>query len=215
MNSIRQLLGVPWVDDKTAVQALCSTSELRQDHDTVSLLLCRDVLVGHQVHTVACRRHETDIRDSVERNKLVERDRLVHEVDGHELDSAELAVDASYELIDDSTEVLVLLDVLSRRNGDLYKHDLTDPFGMLCEEHLESVQLLWYTLDVVEAINTNDELHTLELLLEGCYPLLYLGLLETLVELLGIDTDGESADSNDLALELDSVWCCGKSPGPS
>ena len=136
----------------------------------------------------------------------------MHEVDGHELDSAELAVDATNKLIDDCTEVLVLLDVLSRRNGDLYKHDLADPFGMLCEEDLESVQLLWYTLDVVEAINTYDELHTLELLLQGCYPLLYLGLLETLVELLGIDTDGESADSNDLALEFDSVWCCGKSP---
>jgi hypothetical protein len=129
-------------------------------------------------------------------------------VDRHELDGAKFAVDASNKLIDDCAEVLVLFDVLPRWNGDLDKHDLADPFGMLGKEDLESVQLLWYTLDVVETVNTNNELHALELLLKRCYAFLYLGLLETLVELLWIDTDGEGADSNDLALEFDSVWCC-------
>lgn len=37
---------------------------------------------------------------------------------------------------------------------------------MLCEEKLECVQLLGDTLDVVEAVNTNDELHTRKSLLQ-------------------------------------------------
>lgn len=43
---------------------------------------------------------------------------------------------------------------------------LSDPFWMLSEEELERVQLLGDTLDVVEAVNANDELHTRKSLLQ-------------------------------------------------
>jgi hypothetical protein len=213
VNGISQFLGIPWVDDQTSVQALGSTSKLGQDHDTVSLLLCCDVLVRHQVHTVAGRGNQADVGNGVQRDQLVEGDGLVHEVDRHELDSAELAVDTSDELVDDGAEVLVLFDVLSRRNSDLDEDDLANPFGVLREEDFEGVQLLRNALDVVKTVNTDNELDALELLLKRSYPLLYLGLLETLVELLRVDTDGESADSNDLALEFDAVGRCRQSPG--
>jgi hypothetical protein len=37
---------------------------------------------------------------------------------------------------------------------------------MLCEEEFESVQLLWNTLDVVKTVDTNDDFHATETLLE-------------------------------------------------
>jgi len=42
---------------------------------------------------------------------------------------------------------------------------LSDPFWVLREEKLKRVQLLGDALDVVEAINANDELHTRKSLL--------------------------------------------------
>jgi hypothetical protein len=52
----------------------------------------------------------------------------------------------------------------------------------------------------------------LELFLERSDTLLYFGLLETLVEFLRVDTDRKSADCDNLAFELDAVWCCRKTP---
>jgi hypothetical protein len=119
MDGVCELLGVPGVDDQAAVQALCRTSEFGQDHDAVALLLRRDVLVGHQVHAIAGGGDQADVRNRVKRDQLVERDRLVHEVNWHEFNGAKLAVDASDELVDDGAEVLVLFDILSRGNCDL------------------------------------------------------------------------------------------------
>jgi hypothetical protein len=73
------------------------------------------------------------------------------------------------------------------------------------QEDFESMQLLWNTLDVVEAIDTNDDFDTLELLLELRDALLHLWLLQSLVELFWVNSDWKCADSNDLALELDTV----------
>lgn len=117
-------LGVPRVDDDRAVQALGRASELREDHHTVLLLLARDVLVADEVHAVARAADEADIADRVERAQLVERQGLVHEVDGHEVDSAEATIDTADKLVDGRAEVLVLLDVLTRRDGQLDEDDL-------------------------------------------------------------------------------------------
>ena len=129
VNGIGQFFRVPGVDDDAAVETLSCASEFGQDHGSMTLLLRCDVLVGHKVHAIAGRRNETDITDSVECNQLIKRDRLVHEVDGHEFDGAydsldggmhvlseeltKFAVDSADQLVHDSTEVLVLLDILS------------------------------------------------------------------------------------------------------
>lgn len=88
VNGIGQFFRVPGVDDDAAVKTLSCTGKFRQDHGTVALLLSCNVLVRDEVHAVAGRRNEADITDSVECNQLVEGDRLVHEVDGHEFDGA-------------------------------------------------------------------------------------------------------------------------------
>ena len=46
------------------------------------------------------------------------------------------------------------------------KDDLADPFRVLAEEELKRVQLLWYTLDVVESVDTHNDLDVSKALLQ-------------------------------------------------
>jgi hypothetical protein len=162
MNSIRDLLRVPRVDDDAAVQALRRARELGEDERALARLLARNVLVANEVHAVARRADEAYVRDGVERAQLVERQALVHEVDRHEVDGAEAAVNPPHELVHGRAQVLVLLDVAAGRHRELREHDAPDPLRVLREEELERVQLLRNTLDVVKAVDANDELDTLK-----------------------------------------------------
>ena len=81
---------------------------------------------------------------------------------------------------------------------------------MFSEEDLESVQLLGHAFDVVETIDTNDNLDVLESLLEALDTFNHIGLLQTLREFLWVDTDGEGTDRDKLALELDTIRCGGE-----
>ena len=83
---------------------------------------------------------------------------------------------------------------------------------MFCEEDFERMQLLGHTLDVVQAVDTNNELDALELLLERSNSFLDLGFLEAFVELLRVNSDGEGTNRDDLALELDAIRRCCKTP---
>lgn len=133
-------------------------------------------------------------------------------MDRHKLDGAELSVDAADQLVDYCAKVLVFLDILARRNGNLDENDLANPLRVLSKKNLESMQLLRHTLDVVQTVDTDNELDALELLLECCNALLNLGLLKALIELLRVDTDGECANGDDLALELNTIRCGSETP---
>lgn len=74
--------------------------------------------------------------------------------------------------------------VFGRKKEETY---LADPFWMLGEEELEGVEFLWDTLDVVQTINADDDLHAIKTLLELLNPLLDRFLLQVLLyELLSI-----------------------------
>lgn len=75
------------------------------------------------------------------------------------------------------------------------------------------MELLRDTLDVVETVDTDNELDALELAFEGGDALQDFGLLETLLELLRIDPNGERTDGDDTVLEFDAVGGGGKSTG--
>ena len=116
-----------------------------------------------------------------------------------------LAIDTADELVDDSAQILILLNVLTTRHGDLHKHHLANLVRVFVQKDLEGVQLLRHALDVVEPVHADDQLHALKLALELGNALLHLGLLQALVELLRVDADGKRADADHLALELDPV----------
>lgn len=115
-------------------------------------------MTTYQVHTVSRTAHQADVTDRVQRAKFVERQALVHEMNRHEVDSAESTVDTSNKLVHRGAKVLVLLDVLSRWYCELCKNDLADPFGMLREEELEGVKFLRNTFYVVEPVDADNDL---------------------------------------------------------
>jgi hypothetical protein len=96
----------------------------------------------------------------------------VHKVYWHELDSSESSIDTTDEFVDSCAQILVLLDVLSRGDGKLHQDNLPDPFRVLDEEELQRVELLGNALDIVEAVDPDNNLHTVEALFEGCNTLL-------------------------------------------
>ncbi len=125
-----------------------------------------------QVHAVTRAGHQANITERVQRTELVKLQALVHEMYGHKLDSPKSTVDAPDELVHCCAQILILLDVLTRRHSKLYKDNPADPLGMLCEEKLECVELLRHALDIVESVDTNDDLDAVEALFEGSDALL-------------------------------------------
>lgn len=79
----------------------------------------------YQIHTVPRARNKTHVADGIESAEFVERKTLVHEVDGHELDGAEAAVDAPNQLVHCRTQILILFDILTRRYSKLYQDHLS------------------------------------------------------------------------------------------
>jgi hypothetical protein len=124
----------------------------------------------------------------------------------HWIALTESSVYPSHELVHHLPEVLVLLDIASAGHGHLDKHHLAYPLGVLVQENLQGVQLLRNTLDVIETINSDDELDALELFLQLRNPFLNRRLLQALRELLGINADREGPDSSQPSFILDAVW---------
>ena len=96
----------------------------------------------------------------------------MHEMYWHKFDSPKATVDTPDELVHCRAQVLILLDILTRWYSKLHKDNLANPLRMLCEEKLESVELLWHALDIVESIDTDDDLDTVKALFEGSNALL-------------------------------------------
>lgn len=53
VNGIGKLFSVPRIHNNRTIKRLSCTSKFRQDQDTMCILLCCNVLVGDQVHTVS------------------------------------------------------------------------------------------------------------------------------------------------------------------
>ena len=76
---------------------------------------------------------------------------------------------------------------------------------MLLQEELERSHFLRYPLNIIQTIDTNNQLDTTESPLELLDPRLNLWFFDAVDELFRIDTDGEGADVAVLPIELDTV----------
>lgn len=123
-----------------------------------------------------------------------------------------LPSDASNQAIHLFPESLILFHVRSGGHGNLDKDYLADPFGIFGKKSIESVQLLWYSLDVVHTINSNHNLNVFELLAQGRYIILYLGCMKAVMEFTGINTDRKCAGSDISSLKMDALLRRVKSP---
>lgn len=85
---------------------------------------CSEGMDPYEVHSIPGGGDKADIADGIERTKFVKRQTLVHEMDRHELHCSKAAINASDQLVHRRSQVLIFLDVLAGRNGELYQHHL-------------------------------------------------------------------------------------------
>lgn len=81
---------------------------------------------------------------------------------------------------------------------------------MLLQEQLERSHLLWYPLDIIQSVNTDDQLYATEPPLEFVDSRLNLRFLDPIDELFGVDADREGADVAVFPIELNTVGHGGK-----
>ena len=87
---------------------------------------------------------------------------------------------------------------------------LSNPFRVLLQEQLERSQLLRYALDIIQPVNTDDQLDTAEPPLELLDSRLNLWFLDAIDELFGVDTNREGPDVAVFSIELNTVGHSGK-----
>ena len=92
----------------------------------------------------------------------------------------EFAIDSAHKLVDNSSEILIFFDVFTTGDSNLDQDNFPNPFRMLCEEDFQGMKLLRNTLDVVQSVDTNDDLDSLKPVLEGPELLQYRLSLQTL-----------------------------------
>jgi hypothetical protein len=172
---------------------------------TSSLTHRSNIFVRNQIHAISSRSDQTSFPNGIQGTQLVKRDGLMHKVNRHEFDGAESSIDPSNQLVDGSPQRLVLFHVLSRRNGDLNQDDLSNPLGVLLQEDFQPEQLLRHAFDVVQPVDAHDDLDVLESSLELLDPRFDVVALKVRFELLGINTDGKSADMGVAAIVIDTV----------
>ena len=81
-------------------------------------------LYMYQIHAVPCAANQTNIADGIQSAKLVKLQTFMHKMDGHKFDSPKPPIDPSDKFVDSSTQVLVLFDILSGRDGELNEDHL-------------------------------------------------------------------------------------------
>lgn len=160
---------------------------------------------AHQVHPISRRTDETHVAHGIQGAELIERKTLMHEVYRHKVHRPKAPVNPPDQLVHGAPQILILLDILSRRYSKLHKHDFPDPFRMLRQEDFERMHLLRHALDVVETINADDDFAPLEALFELGNSGLDSCFLDTVDELLGVNSDRESPDVRIPAVHLDTV----------
>lgn len=92
-----------------------------------------------QIHSVPRRADQADITDSIKRTQLLKFDTPMHKMNRHKFDRPKSPINPSHQLINRSSQILILLDILSRGDGYLDEDDFADPFGMFGEEDFEGV----------------------------------------------------------------------------
>jgi hypothetical protein len=125
--------------------------------------LAHGVLVRHQVHAVAHRRHQQGVGDSVQRTERFKRHCLVEVVYRRtRFERPILAVDATDQLVRLPLELLVLFDLAATWHCDLQQHDLPDPLCVVIEETFHGFELERDAFDVIETVYAQNDLVFLE-----------------------------------------------------
>src|SRR6478736_4282080 len=100
----------------------CGAGELAEHQRPAEIASAGHVLLGHQVHAIAQRGYQHDVRGDEEGDQFVARHRLVHVVHDGVAHPAVLAVDVADLALDVLAHHLVALDAFAAGGGQLHHH---------------------------------------------------------------------------------------------
>ena len=151
---VRDIVGAVRIDQQSPFQLLCRSREPAQDQNPrVGGILRRDVFLRDQVHAVAQRRDQPDLARVERPVELCGRMSLVDVPYRHEVDTAVCAVDLAGLLLEQRAYLLVAVDILAARRGDLDEHEVPDPVGMPLEEAADPIETFGQTLRIIEPVH--------------------------------------------------------------
>ncbi len=194
------------VDEYGVRQLVGSSGELGEHEHPVAVDVRRRVLLGDEVHAVTERCHQHHVAGAVQRDQLVERQRLVQVVHDRQPDAAVAAVDGTDEAFDLVALVLVVLDRLSGGRGDLHHHVALRVEFARFEERGERLEPQTDALGVVEAVDAEqDHLRVAEAGADLAHPLARRSAGGHLLDVAHVDRDRERADVGQAIGMLDGV----------
>ena len=192
------------VDEHCVRQLLGRPGEFGEDEHAVAVDVSGGVLLRHQVHPVTERRHEHDVTGAVQRDQLVEGQRLVQVVDDRQTDAAVPPVDLAHQSLDLVALVLVVLDALPSGRRHLYEHVLFRIEHARLEQRGERPQPQADALGVVEPVDAQqDDFRITEPCPDLAHPLAGGPAGGDLLHLVDVDRDGEHAEPRALPGVLD------------
>ena len=147
------------IHDQRRIEFARRPGKARQhQHAGILRILSRHVLLGHQVHAIAQRRHQTHVGGAEQPHHRAPVIALVQVADRRPVQLGEMAVDMAGMALQLTADVLVGDHVRPRRRRDL--HELHRPvmLGEMLQQLLERLEALYQPLRVVEAVDADDGL---------------------------------------------------------
>ena len=163
-----QAVGVVGVDHQRPVEVVGRAGQLAQDQDPAASAGGADggELVGHQVHPVAQRGHEGDVRSAVEGRQVGLVERLVAVADRHPRALRKPAVDAARGLVHVAAQAVVGRHARPAGRGDLDERDRPVALGEALQKPLVGLHAQEQALGVVQAVHAEHDLDVAQVVAE-------------------------------------------------
>src|SRR4029453_960126 len=152
-----EAIDVVRIDQERLLQLVGSAGELTQDQRAVVLGTGGDIFLGHQVHAVAQRRDQHDVRREIERHHFLNRVAVGQVADGGVLDGVVGAIDMANGAFDFFTQKPVLLHAFTAGARYLYQGGILHLDAALPQEFLEGLQAVADALGVVQAVHAKKD----------------------------------------------------------
>ena len=196
-------LGIVWIDQERSAELGRRACKTRQDQDAgVVLVLGSDILLGHEVHAVAQRRHQRGPRGAVEAGQHAAAVGAVDVADRRPGGLAISAVDAAGGRADRALHLGIFLDLGAALRGDLQISHLAAPIGVDRKEALERIHALSEAFRIIEPVDADHHGAAGEAVEHVLHERGTHRASSQPAELAGLDPDREYADAHRVAVRL-------------
>ena len=156
MQGVGHLVDREGIYEQRLLELVGRPGHFGQNEHPVVVELRRDVLLRHEVHPIAQRRHERHVRLAVQRHQLRGGERAHEIADRAPATLGEAPVDAAHGFVDLALQLAVLGDAFPARHHHLGERDTASQSGMPFEQALDREHPLVDAFRVIESVHAED-----------------------------------------------------------